>query len=237
MNKVTAFSINNKPTSQPTPVLVFGEIVKFEDIKIGDQLYLVDRPGVIVDISNIVRDEDPNHAIGLYNSQPIKIGKYTRVFKKIQDIPENQQEFFLHDQDITGKFSDGGIFIPDEKYLINYTDLFTKYFDLIRRQFWGFGQDDRIQSELCSFWHSAIKEMGVGVFNEYIRSNFTGRPNNDETFHGAYEYGFEFFHSSDRFVRIAFNHLFRMDRGDLFINGVKSIVYGEAVKIDFSKLS
>lgn len=229
MKKIKVYSVNDNPHTQPTPVLVFGEPTTH--INIDDVLYLVNRPRVSIRVTDII-DGDEKPIIGMLNEKPVRFSRFALFFKKIQDIPKEQQEFFMHNQEVDGHFNEEGVFIPDEKYLINYSELFSKYFELIIKQFY----QDRVQYELCRFWDSAIEELGVAVFNEYIRVNFLNQPNDDKTFNNAYEYGFEFFNSDDRFTRVVFNHLLRLDINGLFIDGIKTIVYGEKIKLDFKKI-
>lgn len=230
--KYTAFSIDNDPVDQPTPKLVWGKYINDINLVVGDELFMVNDPGVNFFIKE-VREKDILLSNPRNPSKDKVCMKYSPFFKKMDDIPMEQQEFFYDGCEVTGTTDLDGLFKPDEKYLIDYKKQFEKYFDLVRKTLY----DKPTYYELTRLYERIIEEMGLGIFNEYIRSNFMGGGEDsiENLLHHAYEYGFEFY-DGNRFVVSMFHHAQRMDRENIFDNGVRAIVFGEGMKIDFSKL-
>lgn len=230
--KYTAFSINNDPHDQPTPKLVWGKYIKDIDLRVDDEVFMVNDPGVNFFVKE-VREKD----ILLHNPRnPSKekvCMKFSPLFKKMGDIPMGQQEFFYHLCEVTGTTDLDGLFKPDDKYFVNYKKQFEKYFDLIRKTL----HDKPTYYELTRLYERIIEEMGLGIFNEYIRSNFMSGSGDsvENLLHHAYEYGFEFYNGGS-FIASMFHHAQRMDRESIFDNGVRAIVFGEGLKLDFNKI-
>jgi hypothetical protein len=230
--KYTSFCIDNDPVDQPTPKMVLGEYIRNLKLSVGDELYMVHDFGKKFTIKEMRENGD----IVLSNPS-ISKDKVCRetspLFKKVGDIPMDSQEFFFHQLDVDCSVdSDGSIKIHD-KYFINYLDQFKNYFSLMRKSL-----DLNNQYKITYMYETIFNEMGVGVFNEYIRSNYVNYIGKDKKIEdllsSGYEYGLEFY--DNRFVCSMVSHALRMDTSDIFDNGVRAIVFGEGLKIDFSKV-
>lgn len=228
----TAYSIDNDPHDQPTPKLVWGKSIRKLDLKINDEVFSMHTGDnflikEIIDDDNIILSNPKNP------SKDKRVAKISPLYVKMGEIPKEQQSYFYHDQDVEGK-TKGDVFTPNPEFLINYREQFKKYFDLIRKTLYNERQD----YGLTRLYDSIIEGFGDGIFNAYIRHNFVGQKNNDDTFYSTYEYGFESFRndrSGLNFKYLMFTRALDIDVNQLFNNGVKAIVYGEGVKIDFTK--
>ncbi len=227
----TAFAIDNDPSDQPTPKMVWGNRIKNIVLEGGDEVFMINNPKNNFTVKDFIDDKiilmNPRQA------KTVEVTKNSPLFKIISEIPKEQQEFFEHNQDIEGILDSNGVFQPNKKYLINYVDLFHKYFDLIRKTLY----DDRIQNEITRLYERIFEEMGVAAFNQYIRSNFVENVEEgiEDMFQSTYEYGMEGY-DGNPFVVSMMYHANRLDRQELFEQGVRAIVFNEGIKIDFSKL-
>jgi len=115
--------------------------------------------------------------------------------------------------------------------------MFMKYFDIIRSH--PFRDQKRVERHMPELVRRCIEEVGVGPFNDFIRENYVGKENCEETlyegFASMYDHGW--FSNIDRKYGFPQRVLTdAMTMTDDFVNAVKTVVFKDGIRLDISKL-
>lgn len=154
---------------------------------------------------------------------------------KTADISEEHQLLLPKGEDVDGTIKDG-MFIPHERYLVNWHEQYINYFRFVRRQI-QYSPSDPAKSELPTLLLNVIDEIGPSVFNSFIRHFFVGKKNSHESMALAHKAMRQYgpIGISDENKRFAEQVLYTAIRmGDDFWKATQAVVYKKGVVMNFN---
>lgn len=233
---------DDNPGGQSTPLLVIGEMLNGHPLEKGMEiikLHYGNRYKLIDFVFRDERHEKNRHydlTMAVLNADGTE-GKQVRGYSvngylavKKADIHVDQQELFFDRQKVEGEIKDG-TFVPDAKYLINWAERFQNYFDIIKKH----SPRDPKRDKTARLIMRTIEEIGVGMFNHFIRYHKERFPAFSELVNNmvASMYAGWFVEKDEK---LSFAHWvleYAMNEGDHFFDAVKAVVLEEGITIKF----